>query len=33
MNLEKYTQKTLEALKSAQNLALDRGRMEIRPEH
>ncbi|MBR4165504.1 MAG: type VI secretion system ATPase TssH, partial [Lachnospiraceae bacterium] len=33
MNLDKYTQKTLEALKAAQALALDRGSMEIRPEH
>ncbi len=33
MNLEKYTQKTLEALKAAQELALERGSMEIRPEH
>ena len=33
MNLDKYTQKTLEALKSAQALALERGSMEIRPEH
>ena len=33
MNLDKYTQKTLEALKTAQELALERGSMEIRPEH
>ena len=33
MNLDKYTQKSLEALKAAQALALERGSMEIRPEH
>ena len=33
MNLDKYTQKTLEALRAAQELALERGSMEIRPEH
>ncbi len=33
MNLDKYTQKTLEALRTAQELALERGSMEIRPEH
>ena len=30
MNLDKYTQKSLEALKAAQALALERGSMEIR---
>ena len=33
MNFDKYTQKTLEALRSAQELALERGSMEIKPEH
>lgn len=33
MNTEKFTQKTAEALRSAQSISVDHGNAEIAPEH